>query len=89
MKPTPPVTVDVSILRDPELIVRVKRRVGPTIWHIVAVVLASTKSVLEEGLDKPDRFAPGGAHSFHLRERTKKVNITSSGVPKRRGKKSV
>ena len=47
-----------DILTDPELIVRVKRRVGPALWEPVAIVLQCARDALEEGLNEPDRWAP-------------------------------
>jgi hypothetical protein len=72
-----------SLLDDREIIIRVKRRVGPMNWHVVPYVLASLKDVLERCVPPvPDPFAPKP-------ESTKKVALTSSGVPKRRARKPV
>jgi hypothetical protein len=57
-KPLPPVPVTTDVLTSPEVILRVKRRVGPAFWGPVAIVLQCARDALEEGLDKPDRWAP-------------------------------
>jgi len=54
----PPRTLDMAMLSDPEVILRVKRRVGPLLWGAVKIVLEETRRVLEAGLDKPDPLAP-------------------------------
>lgn len=78
-----PKTFEPSILDDPEIIRRVKRRVGPMDWHTVAPVLASLKDVLERCVPPvPDPYAPKPEFS-------KKVTVTSSGVPKKRVRKPV
>jgi hypothetical protein len=52
-------TFDPQLLKDPEIIVRVKRRVGPMNWHIVSLVLNSLQDVLERALPPaPDPMSP-------------------------------
>jgi hypothetical protein len=50
---------DSSVLDDPEVIIRVKRRLPPTEWRIVPYVLDSLKNVLERSMPPaPDPLAP-------------------------------
>jgi len=52
--------IETGRLSDPEMILRVKRRVGPSMWIAVLPVLEATQAVLKQGLDKPDPLAPRG-----------------------------
>jgi hypothetical protein len=46
-----------SVLKDPELRIRVKRRVGPMLWGAVSTILDVTLDVLKK-LNEPDPMAP-------------------------------
>jgi hypothetical protein len=50
-------TLDLALLADPEFILRVKRRVGPSLWEVVASVLACVKHAAQTPLDQPDPLA--------------------------------
>lgn len=55
----PVATFDTKLLKDPEVILRVKRRVGPMLWSGVSTVLESLQDVLERSAPPaPDRLAP-------------------------------